>query len=73
MIGVEKVVGCRLTQPRAVKVGGCAHDDHTGEIDDALDRGAEHGFESCIVFLSGGAVDAAAIGDEICVVAEGIA
>ena len=73
LLGIEKVHGIRLTGIRSVKVRGRAQDDDAAEVGEVGDGTAEQGFENGVVFLRGGAVLAAAVGEELGGVLEGLA
>lgn len=68
----EQVVVRGHARRGAVEVGGGAHDDDAGEVDEALDGGADHGLERGVVLLRRGAVVAGAVGPERRGVVEGV-
>ena len=61
---MKEVVNGVLAWWWTVRVRCGAHDDDAGEIGEVCDGSAEVGFDGGVVFLSGCAVDAGAVGEE---------
>ena len=64
LVRVEQIIGGRLAGIRPVEVGSGAHDDDAAEVGEVVERAAEEGFKGGVIFLRGGAIDAAAVGEE---------
>ena len=64
LVGVEEVHGVGFPHVWTVEIGCGAEDDDAGEVGEVVDGAAEEGFEGGVVFLRGGAVGSAAVGEE---------
>lgn len=73
LLSIEEIHGVGLTGIRSVKVRGRSQDDDAAEVGQFGNGTAEQGFENAVVFLRGGAVLAAAVGEELSGVLEGLA
>ena len=73
LLGIEEVHGISLAGIRSIKVRGRSQDDDAAEVGQVGDGTAEQGLEGGVVFLRGGAVLAAVVGEEFCGVLEGLA
>ena len=61
---LEQVVCGGTTEERTVEVRSSSHNDDSAEVDELLNGGAQESSKGCVVFLSGRAVVASAVGDQ---------
>lgn len=64
LVRVEQIIRRRLARVWAVEVGSGAHDDDAAEVGKVVESAAEERFKGGVIFLRGGAIDAAAISEE---------